>query len=343
MDISLLGAIASVGALGLLLGGGLAFASIKFHVEVDPRVEKVDEELPGANCGACGEAGCRQMALKLVEGELEVSACPVAGEDARAKIAQILGVEVSTAESMVAVTQCQGTPEKCPDRFEYEGFESCAAAEMVGSGHKACDWGCLGFGDCVRACPFDAMFMGEDRLPKVLDENCTGCGNCVEACPRDIMHLIPRSAHVFIACKNPNRAKEVKAVCKVGCTGCTLCANPKTTPSGMISMDKKNNLPVFDYSVQDDPIVAVHKCPTDSLVDKIAHRRPTFYINQSKCDGSGDCQKVCPVKKCVEQQEDGKYTINADLCIGCGLCEPACPRDAIEMMSGMAYSESRAS
>lgn len=337
MDVSILGAIASVGGLGLLFGSGLAYASRKFYVKVDPRVEQVDDVLPGANCGACGLAGCRQMALKLVEGELTAAACPVASSDARTKIAEIMGAEVELAEEQVAVVRCQGSPDKSPDRFEYQGFKSCAAADMVGHGHKSCDWGCLGFGDCVAACPFDAMVMGDDRLPKVIDDLCTGCGKCVEACPRDIMELVPRSANIYIACKNPNRAKEVKAVCSVGCTGCTLCANPKTTPSGMIAMNKDTNLPEFDYAVEDDPIVAVHKCPTDSLVDKNAQNRPVFYISEAKCTGAGECKKVCPVKGCIEELENGKFVIHTEKCIGCGLCEPACPSKAIDVMSAMGH------
>lgn len=339
MDMSILGAIASVGGLGLLFGGGLAYASKKFHVEVDPRVEDVDEALPGANCGACGLAGCRQMAMKIVEGEMNASSCPVASSDARAKIAAIMGEEAAEAEEKVAVVRCQGTPEKCPDRFTYQGYESCSAATTVGNGHKSCDYGCLGYGDCVAACPFDALIMGEDRLPKVLDEKCTGCGKCVETCPRNIMDLIPRSANVYIACKNPNKAKAVKSACSTGCTGCTLCSKPKTTPSGKISMDPKNNLPVFDYSIEDDPVVAVHKCPTGALVDKKAGKRPIFYISEAKCDGSGECAKVCPVKGCIEQLESGKYIIHSDKCIGCGLCSDVCPVDAIEIMGGLGYTD----
>ena len=341
MDPSLIGAIASVGGLGLLLGGGLAYASRVFYVKVDPRIEEIDEELPGANCGACGLAGCRQMAVKVVEGELTAAACPVASSDVRTKIASIMGAEVETAEEKVAIVRCQGSPDKCPDRFEYQGFRTCAAGDQVGHGHKSCDWGCLGFGDCVAACPFDAMVMGEDRLPKVLDENCTGCGKCVEACPRDIMDLIPRSASVYIACKNPNKTKAVSAVCEVGCIGCGRCASEKTTPSGMISMNDDTNLPEFDYSVDaEDPLPAVHVCPTNSLVDKKAGQRPVFYISPTKCTGSGNCAKACPVKKCITKQDDGKYVIDPQLCIGCGLCEPVCPSDAISVMSAMGYQKS---
>ncbi len=329
MDPSLIGAIASVGGLGLLLGGGLAYASRVFFVKVDPRIEEVDEELPGANCGACGLAGCRQMAVAVVDGKLEATACPVASSDVQAKIAEIMGATVETAEAKVAIVRCQGSPDKCPDRFEYQGYQTCTAEDRVGHGHKACDWGCLGSGDCVAACPFDALVMGADGLPKVLDENCTGCGKCVEACPRDIMDLIPRSAEVFIACKNPNKTKAVSAVCEVGCIGCGRCANKKTTPSGQIEMDDTGNLPVFDYSIKDTPLPAVNVCPTNSLVDKKAGNRPIWHIDPTRCNGSGECAKVCPVKKCITETDGGKYVIDPELCISCGLCEPVCPTKAI--------------
>jgi len=329
MDPSLVGAIASVGGLGLLLGGGLAYASRVFFVKVDPRIEEVDEALPGANCGACGEAGCRQMAVKVVNGKLTAADCPVASDDIRALVAKIMGAEVETAESKVAVVRCTGSPDKCPDRFDYVGYETCSGADKVGHGHKACDWGCLGFADCVAACPFDAMVMGADRLPKVLDENCTGCGKCVEACPRDIMDLIPRSAEVFIACKNINKTKQVQAVCEVGCIGCARCANKKATPSGQIQMNDDTNLPEFDYSIKDTALAAVHVCPTDSLVDKKAGTRPIWHIDPTKCNGTGACAKACPVKKCITETDGGKYVIDPEMCISCGLCEPVCPSDAI--------------
>ncbi len=274
MDIGIVGAIISVGALGLLFGAGLAIASKVFYVYVDPRVEEVDDALPGANCGACGEAGCRQMALKIVEGELQASDCPVASGEARGMIAEIMGSDAGEVEEKVAVVRCQGSPDNCETRFEYQGVQSCAAAALVGGGFKACNYGCLGLADCVESCPFDAMYMGDDQLPRVIDDLCTGCGNCVEACPRGIMDLIPRKANVYVACVNNDKLKDVKQVCKVGCTTCGMCAKEKVTPSGMIQMDPKTNLPVFNYAIEDDPFPAAHRCPTDSIVDKLQRPKP---------------------------------------------------------------------
>lgn len=339
MDPSIIGAIVSVGGLGLLFGGGLAYASRKFYVKVDPRVEEILNILPGANCGACGKPGCSGMALAVVNGELEATACTPGGQEVANKIGAILGVEVEAGVQMVAVVRCQGSQDHCPDRFEYQGVPSCTAAELVGSGHKSCNFGCLGFGDCVAACPFDAMYMGDDRLPRVIDERCTACGKCVEACPRDIMDLVPMAANIYIACVNENKAKDVRAVCDIGCTGCTLCAKEKTTPSGQITMDDKRHLPVFDYTIDDDPVVAVSKCPPNSLADKLQGKRPTFFISDNKCSGAGECAKVCPEKGCIEKLESGKYVIHAEKCIGCGWCEPVCPEKAISVMGALGHQK----
>ncbi len=339
MDASVLVAIISVGGMGLIFGGGLAFASKKFYVEVDPRVEAVQEILPGANCGACGKPGCSGLALAVVKGELEATACTPGGKAVAEKIGAILGVEVETLEEMIAVVRCQGTKEHCPDRFEYQGVPSCTAATLVGSGHKSCNFGCLGFGECVDACPFDAMYMGKDKLPRVIAEKCNGCGKCVEACPRGIMALIPRRTNIYIACVNENKAKDVRAVCDIGCTGCGVCAMEKICPSGIITMNDETNLPVFNYEIDDEPLVAVNKCPTNSLVDKLQGKRPTFFISDTKCIGSGECAKVCPVKKCIEKLDSGKHVIHAELCIGCALCEPVCPSGAISVMGALGHQK----
>jgi electron transport complex protein RnfB len=333
MDPSIVNALISVGGLGLLFGGGLALASRVFYVEVDPRVEKILEVLPGANCGACGKPGCQGFAEAVVKGEVGPGDCIPGGADVAAHIAQIMGTEVEEREPMVAVVRCQGSPDNAPDRFAYQGVEDCTAAQIICGGHKACAYGCLGLGSCVEACNFDALKMGEDLLPKVDDEKCTGCGMCVKACPRGIMDMIPKSAQVYLACVNKDKGKAVKAVCSVGCTGCTLCANPKTTPSGAIKMD--GDLPVVDYSISDNLLVAKYRCPTNSYVDKIRFR-PKFSIDSS-CVGSGECAKVCPVKGCITGDEGKRHTIDQETCIGCGRCAEVCPEKAINVVGALGY------
>lgn len=336
MNGILLPSIFSIAALGALFGGGLAFASKKFYVKVDPRVEEITEILPGANCGACGKpGGCTGFATALVVGEVDPAGCIPGGADVADKLASIMGVTVEAKEPMVAVVRCAGGHEEAKDKFRYFGIKTCKAAAQVSGGQKACQYGCLGFGDCVTACNFDAIHIGEKGLPVVDDEKCTGCGLCVKACPKNIMDLIPITAQIYLACSSQDRGKAVKEVCSVGCNGCGLCAKPKITPSGAIKMD--GFLPVVDYSVEDNLIVAKYKCPTNSFIDKVKYR--TRFNIDSKCDSCGECVKVCPVKKCITGEEGERYRIDQELCIGCGWCVPVCDPKAINMIGALAYQE----
>jgi electron transport complex protein RnfB len=267
MSFSILSALIVMGSLGLLFGVGLALASRVFAVTRDPRVEQIEEVLPGANCGACGAPGCSGFAEGVVEGKYPVNGCTVGGADVAVLVAQIMGTEVGEVVPKVAVVRCRGDREACIERARYHGIEDCRAAVLIDEGAKGCVYGCLGMGTCVEACPFGAMRMGEKGLPIVDEDLCTGCGECVRVCPRNIMELIPRNQYVFVACVSKDFGKAVKSICKVGCIGCGLCANPKTTADEIITMDGK--LPVIHYDkVKDawkDLENAVAKCPTKSF------------------------------------------------------------------------------
>jgi len=264
MDFGITAAFIVMGLLGLVFGVGLAVASSIFAVKKDPRVDEIDEILPGANCGACGAPGCSGFAEGVVEGKYPVSACVVGGPEVAKKIAEILGTESGEIVPKVAVVRCRGTKENCPDKAIYQGIKDCAAAQFVDNGAKGCTYGCLGLGTCVDACPFDAMYMGEEGLPVVIEDKCTGCGKCTEVCPRNIMELIPRSQKVYIACVSKDFGKDVKQVCKVGCIGCKMCSRDKITPGEIITMD--GNLPVIHYDRINHPVkdleTAVEKCPS---------------------------------------------------------------------------------
>ena len=267
MDLVIISSVISIGGLGLLFGAGLAFASKKFAVEVDPKIEEIIEILPNANCGACGYPGCSGYAEAIVKGggDVKIDLCAPGGADTITNIAAIMGFEAGEGkERMVAVVQCQGDNAKAPKRFQYQGIADCVAAELIMGGDKACVYGCLGLGSCVQACLFDAIAMGENGLPVVDDEKCTACGMCVTACPRGIMKIIPISQKIFIGCVSQDKAKKVKEVCSIGCTGCTLCSRPKVTPSGAIVMD--GNLPNIINPYAEDLPAAVEKCPAKSFV-----------------------------------------------------------------------------
>ena len=271
MDIVVISSILGIGSLGLFFGVSLAYASKKFSVEVDPKIEEILDNLPGANCGGCGYPGCSGYAEAVVKSGASMTLCAPGGEATVQKIAEIMGVEaIDMGEKMVAVVQCQGDNEIAPKRFHYAGISNCHAAQILMGGDKACVYGCLGYGTCVESCPFGAMEMGANGLPIVFEDKCTGCGSCVTACPRGIMKLIPVSQKVFLGCVSQDKGKAVKQVCKVGCIGCKLCANPKTTPSGSIQMNE--NLPEIIDGKAEDLAIAVQKCPTKS-----------FVVRNSKC------------------------------------------------------------
>lgn len=267
MNFAIFSALIIMGGLGFLFGVSLAVASRIFSVQRDVRVEKIEEVLPGANCGACGAPGCIGFAEGVVEGKYEVNGCPVGGTEVAQLVAQIMGVEAGEVIPKVAVVRCQGDRENSVDRAIYQSIEDCRAAVLISNGAKGCIYGCLSLGNCAVSCPFDAIVMGENGLPVVDEDLCTGCGECVKACPRNIMELIPRDQKVYLACVSRDFGKAVKAVCKVGCIGCSLCANPKTTANEIITMDGK--LPVIHYERVNDPSLdlenAVNKCPTKSF------------------------------------------------------------------------------
>jgi len=267
MYIVIISSIIGIGGLGLLFGAGLAFASKKFAVEVDPKIEEIIDILPGANCGACGYPGCSGYAEAIVKSgaNIKIDLCSPGGAEVSKNIARIMGVDAGEGhERKVAVVQCRGTNEKAPKRFLYQGIEDCTAAQLIMGGDKGCVYGCLGLGTCVRACPFEAMAMGDNGLPIVDEEKCTACGICVTVCPRGIMALIPVSQKIFLGCVSQDKAKAVKSVCSVGCIGCGLCSKEKVTPSGSIIME--GNLPKIINPIADDLPTAVEKCPTNSFV-----------------------------------------------------------------------------
>jgi len=255
-------------ALACLMGFVLGWANRAFHVEVDPRIEHVDEALPGANCGGCGYVGCREYAEAVVNDSEAVTLCTVGGESVATEIAEVLGVEVEQSWPYRPAVHCGASTAQRLKRSEYRGESQCATANLV-SGVQGCIYGCMGLGDCDRSCPFDAIHV-IDGLAAVDYEVCTGCGNCAKVCPRNIISMVPfkTGQMVVVQCANQDFGKEVKAVCKVGCLGCKACARA----SGLFAFDEgKGSIPVIDYDAYDpDEMeaveVALTKCPMKRLV-----------------------------------------------------------------------------
>ncbi|MBL1216817.1 MAG: Fe-S cluster protein [Planctomycetes bacterium] len=248
--------------LGLFFGIGLAVAHRFLHVEEDPRLDLVEENLPGSNCGACGEAGCRAFAESLVSGINAPSKCTVSDPDTIESIAAFLGVDAGAQEKQVARLYCAGGISQARQIAEYEGYASCRAAHLVGGGGKGCAWGCLGLADCMTACTFDAIHMNHDRLPVVHVDKCTACGDCVDACPRDLFECLPVSHKLIVQCRAPLEGDAARAVCQVTCDACGRCA--QDAAPGLITM--RNNLPVVDYAAGGPALPeATFRCPTGAI------------------------------------------------------------------------------
>lgn len=251
-----------MGGVGLFFGVALAVAFKFLRVDEDPRVEMVEDLLPGSNCGACGEPGCRGLAEKLVDGTLAPSKCTVSSPEGIDGIAELLGVDAGEAEKRVARLHCAGGKGRSLQIAAYQGYENCRGASLVAGGGKECTWGCLGLADCEVACTFDAIRMNEEQLPVVDVDKCTACGDCVTACPRDLFEILPLAHNLIVQCKAPLAADEARALCKVACDACGRCA--QDAAPGLITM--VGNLPVVDYGAGGPASpVAVVRCPTGAI------------------------------------------------------------------------------
>ncbi|MFW5950917.1 MAG: (Fe-S)-binding protein, partial [Gemmatimonadota bacterium] len=254
---------AILGGVGLTFGTLIALANRKLKVYEDPRISEVEDLLPGANCGACGYAGCRAFAEAVISGREPPATCTVMSEVEREEVAEYLGVSAGEADKVVARLMCAGGSDVAVQRADYYGVESCAAAVAVGGGGKGCSWGCVGLADCAVACDFDAIVMNEYGLPVVIPEACTACGDCVEACPLGLFELLPMSDHLIVQCKSLLEGDAATEVCAVACNACGRCA--VDAPDDLIEM--KDGLAVIDRSKSElENKDAIARCPTGAIV-----------------------------------------------------------------------------
>lgn len=253
-------------ALGVFSAVVLYFVARKFRVDEDPRIDQVEKMLPGANCGGCGFAGCRGMADALVrQNDISAFYCPVGGAACMKSVASYLGKAAPEKEAQVATVRCGGTCEKRPRTNEFDGAHSCAVASSLYVGETGCAFGCLGYGDCVAVCAFDAIRVNPATgLPEVDPDKCTACGACVKACPKKIIELRkkwPKNRAVYVSCVSRDKGAVVMKACKAGCIACGKCE--KVCPFGAITIE--NNLAYIDPLKCKLCRKCVNECPTAAI------------------------------------------------------------------------------
>lgn len=246
-----------VAAIGLVAGLGLSAASILMSVKTDETVTRLRDELPGANCGACGYSGCDGYAEALAKGEAKPGLCAPGGESVNSKLGEILGVEVENARPTAAVVLCNGTHDNVGEKMFYNGVGTCLAANMQYSGPSACSFGCLGYGDCMRACMFGAIKIKNGRA-YVDKTKCTACGACVKACPKGIIAMMPADLKEVVICCSKDKGAVTRKICTAGCIGCMKCVR------------------VCEY-------------------DAVRVENNLARIDPDKCTACGKCYEACPV------------------------------------------------
>lgn len=274
-------AMAIIGATAAVI---LFFVAQKFKVFEDPKIDEVADKLPGANCGGCGFAGCRNFAEAIVKaGSMENLNCPVGGNALRAQIGDVLGLEVKETVPQVAVLRCNGSMNHAPAKAKYDGPLTCQFVHGLFAGESGCPYGCLGLGDCVRSCKFDAMYMDTvTGLPVILEDQCVACGACVKACPRGIIELRnkgPKGKRIFVGCINKEKGAPAKRNCSVACIGCGKCV--KICPHDAITLE--NNLAYIDFTKCKICRKCVTECPTEAILEiNFPARKPKPEISEQE-------------------------------------------------------------
>jgi electron transport complex protein RnfB len=260
--------VISLSLLALIAAVILFFIAKKFQVYEDPRIDDIQAILPAANCGGCGYAGCRNFAEALTSAEsLENLSCPIGGEEVMKAAAIILGKSAPAVEPKVAVLLCNGTRENTTLTSYYDGARDCRIAHLLYSGEKGCSYGCLGIGDCVKACTFGAIRLDDvTGLPVIDDSKCTACGACARACPRNLIEIRRRAKKdrkIYVACSSCDKGGISRKVCKVSCIACNKCV--QVCEAGAVSVD--NYVAYIDASKCTFCRKCVTACPTGAIAE----------------------------------------------------------------------------
>jgi len=315
-----------LGLTGLAMGLFLAFASIKFEVQVDPKIEAISGILPGANCGGCGFPGCSGYAAAIVEQGAPMSLCAPGGAAVAAKIGEIMGASVDvSSEKVVARVLCQGDNTRTTKIYKFDGeLQTCAAMMLYAGGDKSCVYSCLGHGDCEKVCPVGAIKVNEKGIAEVDEDKCISCGLCQKACPKKVIAMLPQSKQVTVTCSSKEKGAAAKKACTTACIGCGICA--KNCPVGAITVE--NNLAKIDPAKCISCGICATKCPTKAIVSDVEPKKAE--IIEENCKGCTACARKCPVGA-IEGAVKEKHHVITEKCVGCGICFDTCKFKAIKM------------
>ena len=258
---TVLTAVALVGGTGVVLAVMLAIASRVLYVPAHEQAQRINDVLPGVNCGGCSYAGCHDYALAVAKGEAAPNLCVPGRDEVAQKIAGILGIEPEHIQEMVAVVACHGNYDNTYDKYIYSGIKTCVATSMYHQGRSVCAWGCIGYGDCVAACPYNAIFL-KNGCAYTDFSLCVGCGACARKCPKHLIKLVPRSSRALVVCGNHDRGAVTRKLCKQGCIGCGRCT--RVCPNGAIEVIE--NCAVVDFERCIACGLCVPECPVGALV-----------------------------------------------------------------------------
>ena len=248
-------------SIALVAGLILSISAIIFATPKDEKVEELTEILPGINCGACGYSGCAAYAKALIKKETKNGLCPPGGEELVLEIAEILGEKAGTMEKKVAVIKCQGHVGNTWNKMDYHGYSTCQAASLIYGGDGACQYSCLGKGDCQGACPENAIGI-ESGLAVIIEDFCTGCGICTRVCPKDVIEVLPEKFNQHVRCKNTDKGAQTRKVCKTGCIGCMRCQ--KICEVDAITV--KNFVAVMEYDKCTNCGECIDVCPVNTII-----------------------------------------------------------------------------
>ena len=286
--------------IGLIFGLILAFANKKFSIEVNPLINLVEDILPKGQCGGCGYAGCAAYAEAVVtNADVPPNLCIPGKKTVADLVANLTGKTAPEIAPRIAQVRCKGTLTKAVRKYNYVGVDDCIAATLVQGGPKGCQYGCMGFGTCVKNCPFDALSMGEEGLPIVNEKKCVGCGKCSFVCPKHIIGMSPIGAPVSVLCNSKDKGAVARKLCSEACIGCGLCV--KNCPFDAIKLE--NNLAVVDSHIcleKCDNATCLAKCPTGAITGLTEASRQACKTQKEALEKEKKEKKAAQVQKAAQ-------------------------------------------